>query len=337
MESGGRSAVTLIHFIDRWIIVRGLLETAQRTTVAALARPEMQAREGLRCRGLWLAGEFDYYLGRYASAQARVEECLAIAREIGEPRREAEALRLLGYLLHAGGDAAQARRRFDEALAIVRTIDDPPGLAATLNGLAELFRAERAFAAAIPCYEEALALCRKRGDRRAIAVQLGNFAKVAVSLAHRDHARCMLEESLAVSDELGSLQARLNALEGCAGFACLLRRWDTAARWMSAVEALWKASGFFREPADADYAASVAAQTRAGLSPVEHRAAEEAGRCLRYDDVAAEARALLRSAEGAADGIRSSSPRAVDEGTLPPAAAVAAHAVSGRARRPRGR
>jgi len=293
IAGGGRAALTLVHRIERWMIVRGLLEMGHRVTSTALLRDDTQARDQVRCRALWIASECDYFLGRYAMARAGVEESLAIARESGDMVNLAEALRLLGYVLRAAGDPAQARQHFREALHIARAAGDKRGLPRALNGLAELHRGEHEFDAAIPYYEEALALDRALGDRRGIAVQLGNLAMLHVTLGHADRARTLLRESLEISDEIGSSQLRQNALEGCAGVANLLGRWEVAARLLGAVEVHAHRSGFFREPADAQFVASLAAATRDALGASALEAAQAAGRALDSEGALGEARALL--------------------------------------------
>jgi non-specific serine/threonine protein kinase len=293
IEEGGRTALTLVHLVERWIIVRGLVEMGHRVTTTALMREDAQARDVMRCRALWMASEFDYFLGRYAIARASVQESLAIAREIGDQVRIAEALRLLGYLLRADGDAEQARPHFREALRIARALGDKRGLPRALNGLAELHRGEGEFDAAIPYYEEALALDRTLGDRRGIAVQLGNLAKLHVALGHREQARAILRESLEIADEIGSPQARQNALEGCVGLASLLGEWEVAARLDGATEAQTSRSGFFREPADARFLAAFVALAGDALGARALEAAQAAGRALDAESVVAEARALL--------------------------------------------
>ena len=293
IAGGGRAALTLVHRIERWMIVRGLLEMAHRVTTTALLRDDAQARDRLRGRALWIASECDYFLGRYAMARTGVEESLAIARESGDMVNLAEALRLLGYVLRADGDPAQARQHFREALRIARASGDKRGLPRALNGLAELHRGEHEFDAAIPYYEEALALDRALGDQRGIAVQLGNLALLYVTLGHADRARALLRESLEIADEIGSSQLRQNALEGCAGLANLLARWEVAARLLGAVEIYAHRSGFFREPADAQFVASLTAATRDALGASALEAAQAAGRALDSESAIAEARALL--------------------------------------------
>jgi hypothetical protein len=80
--------------------------------------------------------------------------------------------------------------------------------------------------------------------------------------------------------------------------------------------------------------ASIATQTREALRPSERRAAEEAGRRLRCEEVAAEARALLAAAgasDDAAPGRAAHAGRS--DASVSRAAPEAARAVSGR--RPR--
>jgi tetratricopeptide (TPR) repeat protein len=66
--------------------------------------------------------------GRYEEALARQRESLAIRRELGDPRGEAETLRALGVTLRALGRPAEARAHWREAVAIFEQLQTRDGV-----------------------------------------------------------------------------------------------------------------------------------------------------------------------------------------------------------------
>ncbi len=85
--------------------------------------------------GLHCLGMVAHDAGDYAAAQALLEECVAVSRDIGA-WRAAVALSELGEVRHAQGDLEAARSLLREALEGQRALGDRPGMAKTLVGLA---------------------------------------------------------------------------------------------------------------------------------------------------------------------------------------------------------
>ncbi len=74
--------------------------------------------------------------GDIASARTRVEESLALYREMDHREGIAEALSLLGRVEAAWGDHTSARTLYKESLAIANDIGDKELIASGLEGLA---------------------------------------------------------------------------------------------------------------------------------------------------------------------------------------------------------
>ncbi len=295
-EGGAELGLRLVFALE-WYLRKKLrlLMVGHRVIVEALARPDGRGCTLARCRALWGASELSYFLGRYAEAKERVEESLAIAREIGDSARVAEALRLLGYVLIAHDEREAARAHFQEALALSRELGDKHRLARTLTGLAELHRAEVELATAVPIYEEATALSRELGDLRGIAVNLCNLARAQIDLGYGDRARGTLFEALAVVGETGSTHLGLAMLETCVGLAAALGKAGLAARLHGAAEAQVAGSGYQREPVDEQFLRPLIAQAREALGAAEFAVTEAAGRALSFEEATEEARAWLGS------------------------------------------
>ena len=86
---GAESGLKLASSMRRYWMTRGLLGLGLRVTVEALGRPGAQQRTLARWEALFDAGQLGVWMGRYAEAQAYLEESLAIARELGDTQRVA--------------------------------------------------------------------------------------------------------------------------------------------------------------------------------------------------------------------------------------------------------
>jgi non-specific serine/threonine protein kinase len=283
----------LVFSLKVYLLHRGLVALGHRVTVEALTRPGAQGRNLARCRVLWVAGEFSYFMGRYREATDYVEMSLTISRELRDKAREAEALRLLGYVLLARGDRAIARGHSQEALALSRQLADASQLSKALTGLAELHRAEGELDKAQPLHEEALGLSRERGDRAGIASSLVNLAGTSISRGLGDRARGMMREGFAIAEEIGSKRTGIALLESSIGLAAFFSEWESAARLYGATEALSREMGYQREPVDELFLAPLIRRTREALGAAAFAAAESTGRSLSYDEAIAEARSWL--------------------------------------------
>ncbi len=79
--------------------------------------------------------------GDYVSSRALLEECLAIARELGDRLGIAFALNGLGNVGAEQGDYPGARVLYEESLTIRRELGDRRGIAIALEGLAAVIAA----------------------------------------------------------------------------------------------------------------------------------------------------------------------------------------------------
>jgi predicted ATPase len=170
----------------------------------ALARTEVPPRTAIRAKGLYNSGALARVQGDYAAARARLEEAVALTREIGDrpglayaliflgileitqgnPKAaqaqfteslgilrnsgtrwwQAFALRRLGEVLLVSGEPQAAHSPLEESIAIFRSVDDPWGTAVVLNSLGRLAEAEGHYAAARSLYGESMGLFRRDSD-----------------------------------------------------------------------------------------------------------------------------------------------------------------------------
>jgi predicted ATPase/class 3 adenylate cyclase len=296
MDDGAEPGLRLVSAANPYLLNRGLLALAHRLGVEALARPGAQVRNLARCRGLFDAGQSCCWMGRYEEAQRLLEESLAIARELADPRQVEMALQPLGMALHGQGRLDEARRHFEEAVVLARELGDRRELAAALVALAQLHRGGGELDAAQPLYEQAVLLLRETGDREGVAIGLLNLAMTSIGRGERAPARAMLAEAAGIAADIGSRPAGLSALEVTAGLAAAAGDAATAAQLYGAAEALNAAMGIQRDPTDEAFLAPLIAGARAALGASAHAAADAAGRAWPYAAALGAARGWLAGA-----------------------------------------
>ena len=295
IENGAELGLKLAYFVRPYWFIRGLLGLGYRVTIEALARPGAERRNAARCGGLFDAGQIGCWMGHYAEALVHLQECLAIARELGDQRMIAAVLQPLGFAASGHGDLAAARAYLVEGLALARELGDKRELLGALNSMAQLNRAEGELDAAEPLYEKVLSLAREMGDRESYAIGLLNLAMVLIGRGSTERPRRMLLEVLDIAHQIGSKPVGQSALEVCAGLAGLRGESENAARLYGAAEAHAEYTGLHRDPADEAFLAPLIAKVRAALPDAAYAAAEAAGRALGYERALSEARASLQT------------------------------------------
>src|SRR5205814_2987071 len=264
-EGGAEIGLRLVYAVQLYWLNRGLFGLGHRLAVEALACLGAQRRTLPRCRALYDAGQFSFFMGRYEEAKGHLGESLAIARELGDKGRIAAALALLGVTYLGQEDLATARAHLEEALEWARDLGDNVRLAGALNALAELHRTEGNLDLAEPLYRESLAIRRERKDRDAIAIDLLNLSVVSIGRGLCDRARATLLEALSISAEIGSKRLWQAVLDASAGLAASNEEYERAARFYGASEAQMAQIGLHREPADEAFLAPLIAKVREAL------------------------------------------------------------------------
>jgi predicted ATPase/class 3 adenylate cyclase len=133
-----------------------------------------------------------------ATEQDRAERALAIGRETGHVRTEAQSLALLGALAFLAGKP-EGRRFCADAVALARSADDPHLLGDTLGPLA--FGAPPAEARLIRL--EALACYRESGDDLKTAIELQALYGLEAAEGRMEEAQAYLEEAISLAEPLG--------------------------------------------------------------------------------------------------------------------------------------
>ncbi len=204
-----------------------------------------------RCRLLFAAGQFEYYLGKLSEAQGHLAECLEIAERTGDEAVLAAVLQPLGLVLLDSGDFPAARRHLSGALERARAADSPLEVVGALTALAMVNLVEGSFAAAASGFEEALRISSTTEDDESTARCLINCAVVDVRTGERQRARERLSQAVDVASRLRSDALFQCVLDGCLALAACREDWATAAKCYRISERLLRQMGRRRERADA--------------------------------------------------------------------------------------
>lgn len=279
-EDGAARGLALLGNTKFYWMQRGLVRLAYRLLGEALARPHAAARTTARWRGLFDLAQFAILIGAPREAQQRLEECLAIARELGDEERIGPTLQPLAMAHSALGNLAAARAFIDEALVRARARSNAREVVAATSVSASLYRRQGNLDAAQAQYEEALRDARDLGDRSSIAITLLNLAMVAVMRSDADAVPPRLAEARAITREIGSMTLGQGVLDGAAAAATLCGDARRTAVLFGAAERIGEQAGSERDHADASFLVPYIEQARHALGPEAFAACEAEGRAL---------------------------------------------------------
>ncbi|MCP4536399.1 MAG: tetratricopeptide repeat protein [Chloroflexi bacterium] len=156
-----------------------------------------------QAEGQWRWGYALWRKGEYQAARPQLEQALALARETGARRVEADSLNDLGVISSIQGEPAEAKIYMEQALDIRRETGDRQGESLTLNNLgiiaSQLGNKDEVFGFT----RQALHICREIGDRRAEGLVLGNLGEYAIKSGDYTMARMWQEQALHICCEIG--------------------------------------------------------------------------------------------------------------------------------------
>jgi predicted ATPase/class 3 adenylate cyclase len=295
-EGSAERGLRLAYALGSYWFTRGQPALGLRLSSEALARRGAQERSVARCRTLFDAGQHYCFTGRYEEAQGPLEESLAIARELEDPKYVARVLQPLGMAAFGRGDRNTARAHMKEAVELARGIGEKRELAAALNNLAQMHRIDGELDPAEPLYAQAVTLAREIGDRESVAIGLLNLAMVSIGRGSGDRAHGMLMEILAIVEEIGSRPVGLGALDVAAGYGAWREEWGYAARFFGVAQTQIAETGLQRDPTDEAFLLPLVERARSTLGPAAFDAAEREGRAWSYEQGIGVARAWLARA-----------------------------------------
>jgi tetratricopeptide (TPR) repeat protein len=199
---------------------RSDVDGARRDWEQALELAESIGALPLQARLMNHLGEAARVLGHRGEARTRFEAAEALARDVDDRRVRSEALRNLGLLDLAAGDAASSHARCQQALDIAQAagirVDVGRALlalgevhAATLfdDGVASAKQAEDYF-------RRGVELFREIGNDAELALGLERFGKYRVERGETDSGRKLLTEAQAIFNRLGMRSETLHRVIG---------------------------------------------------------------------------------------------------------------------------
>jgi predicted ATPase/class 3 adenylate cyclase len=197
-------ALRLISALWRFWHLHGHLGEGRRWAEEIVRLPGAAPRTADRFEGLTALGGLAYWQEDVPAFRAAYEESLEIARELGDPVREAEAIYNLSFAPAMEGDLAdavqlveQARLRFEE-LGIRRGVGD------TLWFLAIVARLHGDLDGSRAISEEGLRIHAELGDRFGRTVGLYALARTALEQGDLETAQTSLQEALTNDEMVGN-------------------------------------------------------------------------------------------------------------------------------------
>jgi predicted ATPase/DNA-binding SARP family transcriptional activator len=186
------------------------------------------------------------------TAQAYLEECLAISQELQDEWGIAMAFYNLSANADFQGRYAEAEELGMESLRRFQVLGDRYWAGAMLNSLGENARVQGNYEQARTFYEQSLKENRASLGRRSIAVTTGNLAWAVLQGGDDGQAKALFQESLRFATEMGN---QVLAIVTLPGFAAILGRGgkaEQAVRLFGAAETLLEVIGVVHggHPAD---------------------------------------------------------------------------------------
>jgi non-specific serine/threonine protein kinase len=218
---------------QEWL--ESLLERADGSTISA-------AGAASRAAALVAAGYLAIWLDDHETASARLEEGLALAREIGDARSQVEAVCSLAIAAHQRGE--DPGDLLEKCLSGWRMGGAHPSPCyINLSDLAELVRGRGDPSRAVALNEESVESARKRGDSHAVAYALRCQGHLAWQAGEQQRARDLHKQSLAMAWQLTDRLCSARCLEELALVASAQRQAERAAKLFGAASAWWGAMG----------------------------------------------------------------------------------------------
>ncbi|HLF25714.1 MAG TPA: DUF4062 domain-containing protein [Anaerolineae bacterium] len=232
---------------------------------------------------LMFRGLWQLSAGNLTAARDQLEESLRMLHTVGEKWLEAFGLDLLGDAIAMSGDLAEARSRYEQSLTIFKALNDTWGIGLALNSLAGIAWFQDDHGRACELYSQSVALAREVGDRWTVVRPLLGLLDASWHQGDFSQAKALAVETLTLCRDLGALSGLLLSLGGAAGLFTARNRPDVAARLLGASDALGDRIGFVTFALDRLRTERNLAEARARLEEAAFKAAWVEGQALTPD------------------------------------------------------
>jgi tetratricopeptide (TPR) repeat protein len=265
--------------LARFWETRGYLSEGQRWLEGALSRAA-DAAPALRASALDGAGILARSQGELKRATTLLEECVALRREMDDPRALAISLRNLGNIHFDRGDYVTPRALFEESVLLMQRAGDEAGMADGYNNLGVLATYSDDWQVAGDLYTKALEIFRERSDTQGIARALMNLGEVRLVEGDYEEAGRLTRESLSMFQEIGSQWDTCYLFENLAAVLHKQGRGPDAAKLLGAAETLREVLGAPLPPAEVSIYQTRLDALKEDLPPDEFSRAWDEGRSL---------------------------------------------------------
>ena len=149
-----------------------------------------------------------------ARALSALQDALQIYRELGRRTEIAKCLNNVAILHKRGGNYEDALRTYREALRIFRALDDERSTAVTLSNVALVYEQQGAYDEGLRRHKEALRTYRTFDDSSGIARSLDNVGDIQVKQGQYRKALANFREALRIHRALGNRRRVAGAHNG---------------------------------------------------------------------------------------------------------------------------
>jgi predicted ATPase len=180
----------------------------------------------LRARAVNGAGSLAMWQGDYSAATARLEEALAIRRELGDERAIAASVNNLGGLALLKGDYRHSRALWEETLRLRERLGEPRGVALAQLNCGVIAHRQGRGRQARAWLVTAEAAFQALGDQAMRALALAGLGEALRQLGDAAGAAAALHEGLRVGRSAGRVNAMMLAASRLAELARLAGQID---------------------------------------------------------------------------------------------------------------
>jgi tetratricopeptide (TPR) repeat protein len=283
LDQDPETAVRLVGGLDWFFWVRGRQAEGMTWLERALAS-EGARETRLRARALLGAAVVAQLLGNSTAEARYADESFALYSELGDEAGQAAALREQGKAAVSRGDHARAAVLYEQCIALARCIGDVFSEAVGRNNLGDIANREGRWEQAIELCSQSRSLRVDFGDRWGAALALSNVAFAELHLGRLGDAERDLRQALHESFEIGSVQVVFTCLGSLAALASDADNPSRAARLMGAEAAIGEEIGVVLAGAELTLHERTAASVRAALGDEGFASEFEQGRRLPMGD-----------------------------------------------------
>ena len=159
---------------------------------------------GLESKALARLGRIGVEQGKFDQAESHLQDGLVIAQELNDIDVIAYTLAQLGYISHYQGKYGDAQRYGEESYKFAKQAGDAVAQAFSLNMLAMISVNNRQFERAHDYYLQAIEICKQAGDRYGFARTYNNLSELIRVQRKYAEAKPYTLEGIRLARELGN-------------------------------------------------------------------------------------------------------------------------------------